>query len=146
MQAKGVTQLVNGFFQQALLQQLGVPSQPIKFLMKTVRRHKRAGASDLCLTENVLQDGNVQVDIRYGQQSPAAVRDLVMDALQNLRRVKLLSFHVIRSRGIQRRGKNFAPDRQVLRQRIAQALQQRLANRTHRKQVHKIHGDPLAWR
>jgi hypothetical protein len=33
-----------------------------------------------------------------------------------------------------------------VRERVAQALQQRLANRTHRKQVHKIHGDPLAWR
>jgi hypothetical protein len=114
--------------------------------MKTVCRYQRARASDLRLAENILQNRNVQVDIRYRQHSPAAVRDLVMDALQNLRRVKLLSFHVLRSRGIQRRGKNRAPDRQIVRERVAQALQQRLANRTHRKQVHKIHGDPLAWR
>jgi hypothetical protein len=68
-----------------------------------------------------------------------------MDALQNLRRVKLLSFDVIRSRGLQRTRQNFAPDRQVLRQRVAQTFQKRLAHRTHRKQVHNIHGDPLAW-
>ena len=63
-QTEGVSEFVDRLFQQALAQQSLIPLQSIEFLPKAVRGYDRAGPAQLGFPKHILEDGDVQINIR----------------------------------------------------------------------------------
>ena len=70
MKIQGVTQFMDGFFEQSLAEQVMVAIEAVELLVQTMGGDNGATASHLGLAENVFQDGYVQVNVCHAQQAP----------------------------------------------------------------------------
>ena len=69
---ESVPQFMDAFFEQTLTQQFVIAFQSVELLAQPVGGHHRTRTSHLRFAKHILEDWNVQIDVRDGQQ-PAAV-------------------------------------------------------------------------
>ena len=105
---EGVTQLVNGFLEEALAEKGIVAVEAVELLPQAIGGDDGAGSAHLGFPENVFQDRDIEVDIGDGEETPGVWTDQTLHTLQNFRRMILLAFGVIGRRGIEDDGENFA--------------------------------------
>jgi len=83
-QAQGVAKLVDGFFQETLVQKVTVRRQSIELLSKAVSRNQSAATFELRLTENEGEDRDIQVQRRHAKDSPARGGQVLLHAGQEV--------------------------------------------------------------
>ena len=74
-QVQGVTQLVDGFFEETLAEQGIVPLETVKLLAQAVYGNHGARPAHLGFSEYILQDGNIEIEVGNGEQAPVLRAD-----------------------------------------------------------------------
>jgi hypothetical protein len=142
VEMEGVTEFVNGFFEQSLAEQGVVEVEAVELLAQTVERNDGAGASQLRFAENVFQDWDVKIDRGDADDPPEFRAHQGLHALQQFRRVILLALNVVRRGGVELDGENLGPHSETPCNASAQVLKQGGLQFSDRQQVHHIHFEP----
>ena len=92
---ESVAQLVNGFFEQALAEQGIVAFEAIEFLAQAVSGNNGARPGHLGFSENVFQDGDVEIDVGHREPTPIPWAHQHLHAVQKFGGMILLALGMI---------------------------------------------------
>ncbi len=136
---EGVAEFVDGFFQEALAEQGVVAVEAVELLVEAVGGDYGARASHLSFAENVLENGDVEIEVGDGEDAPVLRADQRLHAAEDFGRMVLLALGVVDQCGIECGGEDGARHVQALRDGDAEVVEKRGFNFTDRKQVYEIH-------
>jgi hypothetical protein len=80
---------MDGFFEEAFLQELLVFAQTVEFVIQAIRTGNSASAVQLRFSENESQDGNEQVDPGNTEHLGFSQGEILFQLLNNCRRIVL---------------------------------------------------------